>query len=358
MTKRNLRRLMHLVLTTSATACGGAVATELGSAPGNETAGTNSETEPRPESKPRRDAGPPDASQPDTSKPDVVVQLSCVTGNIDPSADLCCDTPNDPACQGMGGGDQCQLDCRKVCEKVAPGLGSDGMQGCHYSASATDPKIYYYCGTCGVGRIPDDVATIARGGSVAERLAMQAYYEAASVVAFARLAGVLAAESAPQTLVRRVTRAAEDERRHAELFTRLAEARGACVPPLDDAPASSSLFALALENAREGCVRETYGALVALHQSQHAADAELRAAFATVADDEIAHAALSWELARYFDSRLSTEERALVERERRAATQHFREIATREHDAIDAVLGAPAPAKGRVLYDELFARVA
>jgi hypothetical protein len=169
---------------------------------------------------------------------------------------------------------------------------------------------------------------------------------------------VLVHEGAPPLLVARVRRAAADESRHARLFAELAAARGASVPAVKLDDETPSLFDLALENAREGCVRETYGALVALHQSQYARGQDLRDAFASIADDEIAHAALSWELARFFDARLSGRERAQVGAARAEAMRGLRDAATRDHDPIDARLGMPAPAVSRAMFDALFAQVA
>jgi hypothetical protein len=122
-------------------------------------------------------------------------------------------------------------------------------------------------------------------------------------------------------------------------------------PEVDDR--SPSLRELAVENAREGCVRETYGALIALHQAEHAVSAELREAFAAIADDEIAHAALSWDLARWFERRLGSHAA-----ERACAVAGLRDAATRTYDAIDGALGVPSPRAARALFDHLFGRLA
>lgn len=308
----------------------------------------------------RKDAGVIDASR------DVAVDAStdvttdriissCENGQVDPDPSYCC-KDGDPGCNSGGGGDAlCSLDCREVCAQNAKSAPA-GMTWCFYSASSP-PKVQYYCGACGVGRIPDGTASCARGATVAERLAMQAYYESASVIAFGRLARVLEREGAPRSLVRRVKAAAREERRHAQLFSELAEARGAVVPLPAIAAATDSLLALALENAREGCVRETYGALVALHQADHARDAELRRAFAAIADDEIAHAELSWDLARFFETRLDEAERAAVDRARAEAIALLADAATTEHDDIDADLGVPTPWIARTLFEDLFRRM-
>jgi phage gp29-like protein len=159
-----------------------------------------------------------------------------------------------------------------------------------------DGTVAYRCGSCGVGRLPNDTKPCPLGETLAERLARQAYYEGASVVAFERLADVLAANGAPDDLVARARLAAEDEARHAAIFADLSRARGASAPAIELAAAAPSLFDLAIENATEGCVRETFGAAITLHQAMHAEADDVRAAFAAICDDEAEHASSSWDL--------------------------------------------------------------
>ncbi len=122
-------------------------------------------------------------------------------------------------------------------------------------------------------------------------------------------------------------------------MTRLAERYGQHPQPITVAArAVRSLLAIALENAREGTVRELYGAAVAAWQAQRAHDVEVRQAFAEIAPEESAHAWLSFELDAWLCSRLSADERALVEAER-----------TRAHSELLAELAAPVPEQLRVL---------
>lgn len=369
MTTRSLRRLMHLVLASTATetalvACGGELVDDSNDLlvpgpldePGSSSSGSSGSSSGRPvhpTPKPPGDAGWDgegyDAgfdAPPDVTRPDATVD-TCQTGSLDFVTSYCCSENNGQPCVT---GDHCVLDCNTVCAAVL-GPGATGMAMCSWDTTDSN-KVAYTCGMCGVGRIPDGTEPYGRGDSVATRLAMQAYYEAASVIAFDRLADALAAARAPKRLVRRARRAARDEERHAELFARLATARGATVPAVRIDEATPSLLDLARENVREGCARETFGALVALHQARHAEDAEVRGAFAAIAEDEIAHAALSWELARWFEAHLG------VAPEIGAAIAGLREAATREHDAVDHALGLPEPTTARAMYDALFAKLA
>ena len=50
---------------------------------------------------------------------------------------------------------------------------------------------------------------------------------------------------------------------------------------------------IARENAEEGCVRETFGALLAAHQAAYACDPEVREVMTRIAGDELRHAALA-----------------------------------------------------------------
>lgn len=158
-------------------------------------------------------------------------------------------------------------------------------------------------------------------------LATNAYFafarrmEALSVDAFHELEADLARFGAPSSLRRACRRAAADEARHAEAMAKLLEARGACAAPLERRTSSSfaSLFALAIHNERHGVVGETWGALVAAHQAEHAEDDDVRAAMRAIADEEAEHAALSFRIAAWARTRLGEEDVSALDRERRRA---------------------------------------
>jgi hypothetical protein len=137
-------------------------------------------------------------------------------------------------------------------------------------------------GDCG-RRHEGSVPPVVRADGAAEVLAHLALLERESVPAFERLAAELTAHGAPDALVRDAKRAANDERMHARVMTRLARRAGATVPRWRPSRGGvRPLRSLAEENVREGCVRETYGALVAAWQSVRAADPTLRAAMRPV----------------------------------------------------------------------------
>ncbi len=156
------------------------------------------------------------------------------------------------------------------------------------------------------GRRPEGLAELERPTDLASSFASLAYFEAASVDAFATLRHELRHHGAPVALMSALHRAQEDEVRHAAMARRAALSLGATpmLPTVAD-HGVRSLEAIAIENAREGCVRETFGALVGEWQSVHAPVAWIREHYATLARDESRHAALSWRLHAWLMSQLS-----------------------------------------------------
>lgn len=173
--------------------------------------------------------------------------------------------------------------------------------------------------------------------SVGALFAEMAWLEAASAPAFLRLADELKLHGAPEALIRAARRSAGDEVRHTRAMEALARHHGASVSAPELAPFSErSLEAMLLENAREGCVRETYGAVVAGWQARHAADARVRAELERIAADELRHAELAWAVDAWAAERLSVEE---LQRVREARAETFRELRRlTEQEAPEAVL--------------------
>jgi hypothetical protein len=204
--------------------------------------------------------------------------------------------------------------------------------------------------SCAVaGRRPDgiclDPVADASADPAGEHFGVMAMLEGASVVAFRRLHRQLASHGAPRELLDRVRKAVKDEIRHARRATVLAKKYGVA-PPLPRIGPSlhePSLMTIALENAREGCVRETYGALVAHLQHRRAGDADVRSAMAAVAEEETEHAALSWDIAAWIEPQLEAQDRARLARERRDAVDALaRELREDAPDArVCSVSGVP-----------------
>jgi hypothetical protein len=197
---------------------------------------------------------------------------------------------------------------------------------------------------------------LASGRPIGEHFASMATLEAASVTAFRRLHRQLAAFGAPPELLARIRKAARDEIRHARATGALAKKYGVTpsAPQIAAEGASPSLFAIALENAREGCVRETYGALVAHLQTTQAGDDDVRSVMLAIADEETEHAALSWDIATWIEAQLGDAERAQLAAERRAAFRTLaRELATAVDPRVREASGVPAVGDALRLLDGL-----
>jgi hypothetical protein len=178
-----------------------------------------------------------------------------------------------------------------------------------------------------------------------------AWLEAASVPAFLRLADELKAHGAPEVLVRAARRSAGDEIRHTRAAGALARRHGAPVPEVELRPFSSrSLEAMLLENAREGCVRETFGAVVAGWQARHAQDAQVRAELGRIAEEELRHAELAWAVDAWAEEQLTPEERQRVRDARLEAFHELeRLLAEEEPDAV-LVQQAGVPSRDSALH--------
>jgi hypothetical protein len=143
-------------------------------------------------------------------------------------------------------------------------------------------------------------------------LAHAASLEASAIFAFRRLARELRAHGAPRSLIRASRSCARD---HIE---RIRATHGSTIPPMARVRFElRDLETLAIENAVDGCVTETYAA--ALSSS----------------DCKFRHAALSWALHAWSERRLSPEARARVKSARDAAVRVLLDQrATREEHAL------------------------
>jgi len=245
------------------------------------------------------------------------------------------------------------IDCR-VCEEG----GCDGarVSGCAI-LGRTPNRVYLRCDleyheVCvpkGVicGRRPEQfVRTRTTQDSprpLGDLLAEMASLEAASVTAFHVLARELEAHRAPRVLCRAAERAAGDEVRHARTMSRLALRHGGSpIAVRVRQTRGRSLRRIAIENCVEGCVRETFGALVATWQAREARDPELRRAMQVIARDETRHAALAFRVAAWIDARLDSREKArIVDARKRAITALRRELAWDPPHELVTAAGVP-----------------
>ena len=211
---------------------------------------------------------------------------------------------------------------------------------------------------CTVGRRPVglQVADACESTDVlGQYFADAAHLEAASVHAFLRLREELALHGADAGLQDAARRSAVDEVLHTEVTGRIARRFGATPQrPVVAALPLRPLIDVALDNAVEGCVRETYGALLAHHQALHAQDAEVREAMVRIAVDETRHAGLSWDIDQWVRPRLSaSEQEALKEAQRQAVALLRAQLAVPPDAGLVTAAGLPTPEVALALLDTL-----
>lgn len=257
-----------------------------------------------------------------------------------------------------------------VCEAMCRASEYETFEGCSMEAPERDPPLpdgVLYCSgekilDCGgAGRRPaglQDEAAV-EGSAEGRYWAHIAYLEQAAVHAFVRLADDLRRHGAPEALVERCVAAACDEVQHAAVTARFAALHGVRPAPVVVVPpADRDLFEIALENATEGCVRETFAGLEATWQSAHAASDVVRRAMRNIAADECAHAELSWDIHRWAMSRLDAAQRAQVERHHLAEVDALRaDLAARRGDG-PAAVGLPDAAEALTLLEAMTAELA
>jgi hypothetical protein len=101
-------------------------------------------------------------------------------------------------------------------------------------------------------------------------------------------------------------------------------------------------------------VRETYGALLATWQAEHARDARIKTAMTRIAADETRHAALSWDVARFLEGKLEAPQRHHLERARRAAIERlYAEMSRDPHGEIVDRAGMPPATIAHRMLDAL-----
>jgi hypothetical protein len=257
-------------------------------------------------------------------------EVKRIPSGLDPNVPS---NPPEAWCEAACGDSRCQV------ADVGSGPEAERRVVCHvYTASG--------CGSLGMsGRMTAGVELPRRAAAprgLGARLARMAELEEASIHAFEALAVELRRRRAPPELVDRALEAADDERRHARVVGQLAGARGGVVGPVRaEVPRNRATVALAIENATEGCVGETLGALVVAYQSRAAEDFELRKAFRRIAGEEQEHARLAFDLHAFFGAKLSAAERCGVIAAMRTAAERAMRTRFRRSGRVARALGLP-----------------
>lgn len=263
---------------------------------------------------------------------------------------------------------RCELDandCDDLCRgvyKLMHGPGSSDyvdFNTCELVDVNDMPAVHYQVSQqCIGGRLPSGAQLDEEKCSSTEAgawFAKLAELEEASVYAFVMLSKELRRFQAPTSLSERCLAAAADEVQHARLVAGLARRFGGVVQPIA-APAlldDRSVAEVAIENAREGCVRETFGALVAVWQAQHAQDTVVRQVMSQIAVDESRHAELSADIDSWARSVLDSDQQHELDQ---AKTQAIALLASSMDEAISeqlvAMAGLPDCQSGKSLFQQ------
>lgn len=247
-------------------------------------------------------------------------------------------------------------DCAPVTtDRVEIGIGIDGAIN-----ELSRVQISNSTDLC-IGRVPPGVMRIVAGDecvniqNIGNMFAQNAAYEAASVVAFTHLKSELEYYGAPQSILDKLQEAANDEHRHAEQVGDLAKKFGAVADGFElEASPIRSLEEIALDNLVEGCVGETWGALIGLYQAENAQDETIRNTMQAVALDEVGHAALSWEIHEWLVAQLDEAGRQKV---KLAAGQALVQLKARaeksSREAYELYAGLPTSSASRQLISQL-----
>lgn len=216
--------------------------------------------------------------------------------------------------------------------------GGDGGSSAFQCPAQAAPVVLTCNPPLCLGRLTEGFVTPPCASNMGDRFAAMAFLEAVSVHAFDRLERELHAHGASATLLRDARRARRDEQRHTAMMMRLARRNGteAQLPSAPKPMPVRSLLDVALENAVEGCVRETYGAVIGLIEGETAPEASIRKAMRAVATDECRHADLAWAVHAWAMPQLSAEQALCVQA---AMSVAIAEIAAKDAATAELLFG-------------------
>ena len=217
-----------------------------------------------------------------------------------------------------GDGQLTEESCSQLCQEET-GMYYDYLCSCDYTG--TDEQgmhpitcEYTVCAVEGRGHADIQKLCSATGKSALSRYFIRSYHaEASSVAAFLQLRAELEKHNTPQNLLDRCLIAAKEEVHHARMMAKFVKDCGAALPELNfGCPKSRDLYEIALDNAVEGCIFESYSALKAQYQAIHATDSRILVAMKMIAKDETKHAQLAWDIHHHLMTQLSDQEQQKI----------------------------------------------
>jgi hypothetical protein len=118
-----------------------------------------------------------------------------------------------------------------------------------------------------------------------------------------------------------------------------------------------SLEGFARDNEVEGCVRESFAALLVTVQAMRARDRDVAATLRRIADDETRHAALSLSISRWARAKLSNAANTSLDRDRDEALDALARHLRDPSSTIASIAGVPDLATQRALLAAMRARL-
>ena len=191
--------------------------------------------------------------------------------------------------------------------------------------------------------------------AVGSLLSRNAAFEAASVIAFEHLREELEFYDAPLSILKKIDAAIVDERRHAIQIAQLAHCYGQTADQFKVTKSViRSLESIATDNMIEGCIGESWGALVGLHQAVTASDKSIAQVMQVIANEEIEHASLSWEIHAWLFPQLTSQEKERVVIAKQMALLELIKKAQQGTDQyVNQVMGLPEPKTATILAKKL-----
>jgi len=252
--------------------------------------------------------------------------------------------------------------CQNIClDQSVPA--SYNICGCSYDGinEFGDPAITcitYECAVEGRGHGEIQKADKVTGPNAMARWFARAFHaEASSVGSFLQLKAELQELHAPQSLLERCMKAAKEEVMHARMMSKYCAKEGGQAPNLDfGSIPTRNLFDLALDNAVEGCIFETYAALRAHYQSKNATDVRIRKIMKVIARDETEHAQLAWDIHHWLLPQLTESQKKTIKAAQQQAFIELRKSATHAaQDPMATELGLPSSQLAEDLYVQIAA---
>ena len=216
----------------------------------------------------------------------------------------------------------------EACQTICTNMDIDYTCVCSYVGK--DGEDYNFdCITQGVdynepveGRGNADISMKSTGiglTPIAKWSARAYHAEASSVAAFLQIRKELEGFGAPKALVDRCLKAACDEVAHAKAMSHICITNGGQLSQLSfgELP-QRSLFEFAMDNIKEGCVGEAYAATCVMYQSQVLQASSLQKLLRSIAQDEMRHVELAYDIFTWCCTQLTPIEQQVLLTKQRA----------------------------------------